>query len=498
MDGTFTIKSVLILAATALITTSCLPAGASGRETLDDVSTTLKTEPITGVAEDKFGPKKSGTEEPDNSPANASKPKKENKENLEFVRGLYKKLLDRDIDPQGVSLWVNGLNNNEFSKQAVTKAIIGSNEYKQKLGEVEKSPNAASVKSLFKEILGREADGTDLAAYTRDLDSGRLSKEEVRKALLESEEYRAKAEGRQPEAPAEVKDDEASRAVGQIMRDLLRRNPDAENQNQYADEIRKGRGDIASIIKSIENSPEYKKTAQRLKNTGGSDEDYVAAQFRELLNREPNAADTKGYIEDLKKGKLTREGVRIAIMLSDEYRRRLMALPPDTSVDSFIAEAEKTVAAPAAEIAETAPAETAVDAKSAGKVSFETRGITHRQLVAGQQKDFVFFSMRGKDFKRVQIYHEAGQNEDKSPRAIRICVQCPEFDNVIREAAGDNLPEWHKWSLEWGEGSIRFFLDGKQIGKAPFKGHPDKITVGGDDASPDRNFSGQWRNLKVE
>lgn len=499
MDCTFKLKLLAIMASAALITAT---ATSFAKEKIGEVGETLKTKQITGVAEDRIGPRKSVPDKPQQQPAAPKKKEnRENKENLEFVRGVYKKLLNRDVDAEGVNTWVNGLNNSEMTKQTVVKGILDSGEYKQKQETYEKSPNASSVKSLFKEVMGRDADRASLAAYTRDLDSGRLTKEEVRQALMESPEYKAKVEGKAAKLPAEVEDNAETRAVGQIIKDLLRREPDAEAINEYAENVKNKKVDITDIIKSIENSEEYKKTSQRLKKIEGSDEEVVKTHYRELLNREPSPAVVQGYVEDIKSGKLNRESVRVAIMLSGEYRQMLMDLPADPGIDSMVAEIEKSedaISATTDGAGETEAKAVAVQGKAAGKVSFETFGITHQQSAAGRPQEFVFFSMRGGDFKRILIFHCAGQKPDKSPKAVRLCVQCPEFDNTICEAASDNLPQWHKWAVEWGGGSVRFFLDGNQIGKAPFSGHPTKITVGGDELRPESNFLGQWRNLKVE
>jgi hypothetical protein len=52
------------------------------------------------------------------------------------------------------------------------------------------------------------------------------------------------------------------------------------------------------------------------------DREYVAAAYRLLLKREPEASGVAAYVADLRRGALTHEGVVESIRLSDEYRER--------------------------------------------------------------------------------------------------------------------------------------------------------------------------------
>ena len=60
-----------------------------------------------------------------------------------------------------------------------------------------------------------------------------------------------------------------------------------------------------------------------------------------------------------------------------------------------------------------------------------------------------------------------------------------------------NLPDWHKWEVEWGNGQMKVYLDGRHFGTtAVFNGTPDRVWLGGleNGLLP---FDGKWRNLKI-
>ena len=127
-----------------------------------------------------------------------------------------------------------------------------------------------------------------------------------------------------------------------------------------------------------------------------------------------------------------------------------------------------------------------------GSFTIDTRGIKHQN---GRNRDggweYIFLSFFGDGFRRVLLFHAGGGN-----RAIRYFVEPPGTHKL--EVASDNLPGWHTWKVAWGNGKLRFFLDGRQIGSTEsFNGRPTKVIAGGYSNSK-RNFNGQWRNLRIQ
>lgn len=94
----------------------------------------------------------------------------------EFVRGLYKTLLGREGDPDGFGNWLTALNSGRLSRAQVKNGFLNSNEY--------------YIRSLYKELLNREPDPDGYANWMGHLASGRMSRARIRQAFLDSPEYR--------------------------------------------------------------------------------------------------------------------------------------------------------------------------------------------------------------------------------------------------------------------------------------------------------------------
>jgi hypothetical protein len=78
--------------------------------------------------------------------------------NMQYVKGLYKELLGRNIDPSGTKTWVGGLDNGKLNRAEVRKLIMQSDEYKKRQSRSkEKTENSGpqdSSISKLKDTLG--------------------------------------------------------------------------------------------------------------------------------------------------------------------------------------------------------------------------------------------------------------------------------------------------------------------------------------------------------
>ena len=109
----------------------------------------------------------------------------------EFVRDMYRAVLGRDADREGIASFL-GNSGRPFNPAAVVGALLDSEEF-QRRNFRRHAPELA--RTFYQGILGREPDKEGLEAYTAKL----AQKENVAEALeslLASEEFRRRYSGR--------------------------------------------------------------------------------------------------------------------------------------------------------------------------------------------------------------------------------------------------------------------------------------------------------------
>lgn len=102
-----------------------------------------------------------------------------------FVNRLYGKVLGRNADSDGLSLWVYTLATRAQSAEAVATNFFGSSEY-----DLKKTDNATYIKDLYSVFMDREAD-TDGLAYWEFVLSQGFTREYVLSEFAKSEEFKA-------------------------------------------------------------------------------------------------------------------------------------------------------------------------------------------------------------------------------------------------------------------------------------------------------------------
>jgi hypothetical protein len=202
------------------------------------------------------------------------------------INRLYRELLGRDADPTGLAA------NKGASLEVIRRSIMNSAEYKAKnpgaapaSGGTSGGAGADVITQLYRELLGRAPDPTGLAANMG------ASAETIRQSILNSAEYQAKNAG--AAAPS-------GGGIANIYQQMLGRAPDptgiAANVGQSDETIRQ----------SIAASPEYQ--AQN-PNIGG-----IEAVYQELLGRAP---DPTGIAANRN---ASEEEIRQSILASPEYQ----------------------------------------------------------------------------------------------------------------------------------------------------------------------------------
>ena len=118
-------------------------------------------------------------------------------ENENTVDSLYREILLRRADPDGLKFYVKMLEEEKMTSDDIRKSLINSEEY-QKLMILKEYSNIDSIKSetkkaineLYLEILKRPADEKGLLYYSAMFESGKFTLDDIKNELQKSEEYK--------------------------------------------------------------------------------------------------------------------------------------------------------------------------------------------------------------------------------------------------------------------------------------------------------------------
>jgi len=165
----------------------------------------------------------------------------------------------------------------------VKSDILNSSEYK--------------IKSLYKSVLGRDADAVGLQHWTNALNSG-ASLSEIESAMRMSDEFWKRS----------------SEFVTGLYKDVLGRSPDSAGLNTWLQAMQKGMSK-KEVERSFYNSAEFQN-----KYSGKSNQDYITALYSKILNRSPDSGGLSTYLSALNSGK-PRSYVVDALLYSDEFKK---------------------------------------------------------------------------------------------------------------------------------------------------------------------------------
>ncbi|MBO4635813.1 MAG: DUF4214 domain-containing protein [Clostridiales bacterium] len=103
---------------------------------------------------------------------------------IEFVRRLYSICLEREADEAGLMAWASALANQRETGSGAARGFFFSAEFTNRGYD-----NREYVTRLYRAVLGREPDEDGLNAWTAILDNGESSREEVFNGFADSNEF---------------------------------------------------------------------------------------------------------------------------------------------------------------------------------------------------------------------------------------------------------------------------------------------------------------------
>lgn len=182
-----------------------------------------------------------------------------------IIDEAYVEILGRHIDPKGVNYFVPLLESNELTIEELTELLINSEEKKLSL-EVENynipiseisGETRTILNELYQEILYRELDAVSLQYYGSLLENKKISIEEIRELLINSEEKKYTIEPSKRKSIYEL-EDETRNLVNDVYKELLFRSADKYGLEFYGNLLESNKMTPEEFRQTVIESEEHK------------------------------------------------------------------------------------------------------------------------------------------------------------------------------------------------------------------------------------------------
>ena len=105
------------------------------------------------------------------------------------IERLYAAYFLRQSDASGLDFWIADYVNGNRNLAAISDWFAQSPEFISRYGSLD---NAQFVRQVYRNVLGREADGAGLASYTPALAAGTMRRADLLRSIIASAEFRAR------------------------------------------------------------------------------------------------------------------------------------------------------------------------------------------------------------------------------------------------------------------------------------------------------------------
>ena len=105
---------------------------------------------------------------------------------MHYITQIYNASFKRLPDPDGLRYWIDNFSSGKDDERAVASSFLASAEFKQRYGE--NVSDSTYVNTLYKNVLGRDADTGGLNYWLGQLNSGAETRYEVLLGFSESAE----------------------------------------------------------------------------------------------------------------------------------------------------------------------------------------------------------------------------------------------------------------------------------------------------------------------
>ncbi len=230
---------------------------------------------------------------------------------------LYKAVLGRDPDLQGLFGWSDQLLAGTRDLTDVAAGFVQSGEFQSVYGALS---HAGFVEQLYLNVLGRAPDAAGFAHWTAQLESGALRREQVVTGFSESAEFVA-ATGAAATAVTRAGLQAAwSDDVVRLYRATLDRPPDLPGFLHWTAQLAEGRA-FESVVAGFTGSAEFRAAYGETSDPG-----FVTLLYQNVLGRAPDAAGFAQWLARLSAPEVSRETVVTGFAQSPEFQSA-MAMP---------------------------------------------------------------------------------------------------------------------------------------------------------------------------
>ena len=240
-------------------------------------------------------------EEPENpeNPNPEQKPEKpvdKNHPTAKFVTRFYDGVFEREPDEEGLSYWVNGLENHEKTAAEIAHFFFVSSEM-----ENLKLSNSAYIERLYTVLMGRPSDPSGKEHWLDLLEKG-VSREGMLRQFLYSQEFSNickeadLALGSIPAAkePRDV-NPQLTSFMYRMYEVVFNRSIDIGGLNFWADQYLSGKMPMVDIAKELFFS-------QEAKDKNWTNSEYLKVLYRTFFNREADPGGLQYWMNELQNG----------------------------------------------------------------------------------------------------------------------------------------------------------------------------------------------------
>ena len=204
---------------------------------------------------------------------------------------LYRATLGRDPDKDGHRDWAGRILEGERDLEQVTDGFVGSAEFQSRYGALD---DDGFVRLLYRNVLDRDADDDGLANWVGRLGSG-SSRSEVVLGFSESQEFRTRTQEEAREyaealTPANWSDD-----VYRLYRATLDRDPDVQGFRDWTGRLGNAERELGDVARGFVESTEFQQRYGSLDDDDFVRQLYRNVLEREA--DEPGLADWTGRLE---------------------------------------------------------------------------------------------------------------------------------------------------------------------------------------------------------
>ena len=230
----------------------------------------------------------------------------------DFVSRLYRNFLKREPDEKGLDAWIDALVSGRATGSKVVSGFVLSSEY-----EANSLSNEEYITAFYRTILNREPDAEGLNAWIAVMENTCTNiNKKILKGFINSDEFinLCKDMGIEPGGYGDEPIDPNVRIeafVARLYRLCLERTHDCEGLNNWVKALVYRTATGSSVVKGFFNSQEFL-------NRNLNDEQFVTILYRAILDREPDAAGRKSWIDALERG-YTRNQVLDGFLKSMEF-----------------------------------------------------------------------------------------------------------------------------------------------------------------------------------